>query len=77
MSFERFDPHRILVGSRSNFGAPLAIGVGQQGSFLSIDRRAGDILIVPPNFAQSAQSVPPNPPVQPSTRGTSTLPCGH
>src|SRR5215472_15747820 len=29
------DPNRILVGSRSNFGAPLA-GVGQAGSFLSI-----------------------------------------
>jgi hypothetical protein len=27
------DPNRILVGSQSNFGAPLAIGVGQEGSF--------------------------------------------
>jgi|SRR5262249_3650806 len=25
------DPNRILVGSRSNFGAPLAPGVGQEG----------------------------------------------
>src|SRR3979409_2511818 len=25
------DPNRILVGSRSNFGAPLAIGVGEGG----------------------------------------------
>ncbi|PYU70903.1 MAG: hypothetical protein DMG49_10485 [Acidobacteria bacterium] len=30
------DPNRILVGSRSNFDAPLAIGVGREGSFLSI-----------------------------------------
>ena len=28
------DPNRILVGSRSNFGARLAPGVGQEGSFL-------------------------------------------
>src|SRR6516164_3195515 len=47
------DPKRILVGSRSNFGAPLAVGVGQEGSFLSIDPNADDILIVPPNFAAS------------------------
>src|SRR5262245_45188986 len=31
------DPNRLLVGSGSNFGAPLAIGVGEEGSFLSID----------------------------------------
>jgi hypothetical protein len=31
------DPNRILVASSSNFGASLATGVGQQGSFLSID----------------------------------------
>jgi hypothetical protein len=32
------DPKRLLVGSQSNFGAPLATGdVGQEGSFLSID----------------------------------------
>jgi hypothetical protein len=34
---EVLNPIRILVGSRSNFGAPLAPGVGQEGSFLSID----------------------------------------
>ena len=45
------DPNRILVGSQSNFGAPLAIGVGQEGSFLSIDPSGSDILSVPPNFA--------------------------
>src|SRR5262249_16930607 len=31
------DPKGILVGSRSNFGAPSAAEVGQDGSFLSID----------------------------------------
>jgi hypothetical protein len=47
------DPNRILVGSRSNFGAPLAPGVGQEGSFLSIDPSGPDILSVPPDFAVS------------------------
>jgi hypothetical protein len=44
------DPNRILVGSRSNFGAPPA-SLGSEGSFLSIDPSADDVLIVPPNFA--------------------------
>jgi len=47
------DPSRILVGSRSNFGAPLALGVGREGSFLSIDPSRPDILSVPLNFAQT------------------------
>src|SRR5215471_20235628 len=47
------DPNRILVGSTSNFGAPPAIGVGTEGSFLSIDPSGPGILSVPPNFAQS------------------------
>jgi hypothetical protein len=47
------DPNRILVGSRWNFGAPIAIGVGRQGSFLSIDPSGSDILRVPPDFAKS------------------------
>src|SRR5271156_2862305 len=47
------DPKRILVGSRSNFGAPLASGGGQEGSFLSIDPRGPGVLRVPANFAQS------------------------
>jgi hypothetical protein len=47
------DPNRILVGSRSNFGAPLAIGVGGEGSFLSIDPSGPDVLSVPRDFAQS------------------------
>jgi hypothetical protein len=46
------DPNRILVGSRSNFGAPLA-SLGQEGSFLSIDPSGPGVLSVPPNFAQS------------------------
>jgi hypothetical protein len=46
------DPNRILVGSRSNFGAPLADVVGPEGSFLSIDPSKSD-LIIPPEFAQS------------------------
>jgi hypothetical protein len=44
------DPNRILVGSRSNFGAQLAPGVGQEGSFLSIDPSESN-LSVPPDFA--------------------------
>ena len=51
------DPNRILVGSQSNFGAPLAIGVGSEGSFLSIDPSGATILNVPSKFAQGgAQS---------------------
>ena len=51
------DQSRILVGSQSNFGAPLAIGVGAEGSFLSIDPSGAAVLNVPPKFAQSgAQS---------------------
>jgi len=46
------DPNRILVGSWSNFGAELADGVGEVGSFLSIDP-SGRHLSVPPHFAQS------------------------
>jgi hypothetical protein len=47
------DSKRILVGSRSNFGAPLAVGVGQEGSFLSIDPSGPYVLSVPPDFAES------------------------
>src|SRR5262245_37413473 len=46
------DPNRILVGSRSNFGASLAPGVGQEGSFLSINPSQSN-LSVPPDFAVS------------------------
>jgi hypothetical protein len=55
------DPNRILVGSTSNFGAPLAIGVGGEGSFLSIDPNGPDIpLSVLPNFAASGDQASPN-----------------
>jgi hypothetical protein len=47
------DPSRILVGSRSNFGAPPLTGVGQDGSFLSIDPNVPVILSVPPSFASN------------------------
>jgi hypothetical protein len=47
------DPNRVLVGSQSNFGAPLAMSVGQEGSFLSIDPSRPGILSVPRDFAQS------------------------
>jgi hypothetical protein len=50
---EVLDPNRILVGSRSNFGAPLAAGAGAEGSFLSIDPGGPGILRVPRDFAQS------------------------
>ena len=49
------DPKRILVGSRSNFGAPLALEVGQEGSFLSIDPSGPAVLNVPPTFAASGK----------------------
>jgi hypothetical protein len=55
------DPNRILVGSRSNFGAPRAIGVGQEGSFLSIDPSGPGILKVPPNFANNVSITVPQP----------------
>jgi hypothetical protein len=44
---------RLLVGSQSNFGAPPAIGVGRDGSFLSIDPGGSAVLDVPPDFAAS------------------------
>ncbi len=44
------DPVRILVGSNSNFGAPLARTDERPGSILSIDPR-GDTLVVPSAFA--------------------------
>src|SRR3984957_7175627 len=47
------DPKRILVGSRSNFGAPRAIGGGEGGSLLSIDPTGPSVLSVPADFAES------------------------
>jgi hypothetical protein len=46
------DPARIVVGSRSNFGAPKAQAEQFEGSFLSIDPQ-GAGLAVPPAFASS------------------------
>jgi hypothetical protein len=47
------DPARILVASTSNFGAPLANADQLSGSFLSVDPRGLDTLIVPALFAES------------------------
>jgi hypothetical protein len=52
------DPVRLLVGSQSNFGAPLDV-VGQEGSFLSIDPSGRSILDVPSNFARNIISSAP------------------
>src|SRR5262245_62557917 len=41
------DPGRILVGSRSNFGAALTNPGEQEGSFLSIDPRGAELLVIP------------------------------
>jgi hypothetical protein len=46
------DPTRIVVGSRSNFGAPKANADQFEGSFLSIDPRGAE-LAVPPTFASA------------------------
>jgi len=46
------DPTRIVVGSRSNFGAPKANADQAAGSFLSIDPRAAQ-LAVPRRFASA------------------------
>jgi hypothetical protein len=45
------DPVRILVGSTSNFGAPVAHSGQLTGSFLSIDPRFPDTLAIPADFA--------------------------
>jgi hypothetical protein len=45
------DPARILVGSTSNFGAPLARADQLPGSFLSIDPRGNKVLVPPADFA--------------------------
>jgi hypothetical protein len=45
------DPARILVGSTSNFGEPLARADQLPGSFLSIDPRGSATLVIPADFA--------------------------
>ena len=42
---------RLLVGSRSNFGAPVANSDQYEGAFLSIDPRGTEALVIPPGFA--------------------------
>lgn len=49
---QMLDPVRILVGSSSNFGSPLARTDERPGSFLSIDPR-GSTLVVPADFASA------------------------
>src|SRR5579864_3643873 len=48
---QMLDPVRILVGSSSNFGAPLARADQLPGSFLSIDPTGPATLVVPADFA--------------------------
>jgi hypothetical protein len=50
------DPNRILVGSSSNFGEPLARTDQREGSFLSIDPN-GDTLVIDPAFASAGGQV--------------------
>ncbi|HEY6305617.1 MAG TPA: hypothetical protein VI488_04050 [Candidatus Angelobacter sp.] len=50
------DPVRILVGSTSNFGEPLANTDQREGSFLSIDP-SGAMLVIPPDFASAGGQV--------------------
>src|SRR5262249_43443105 len=47
------DPARILIGSRSNFGAPITSDVGRPGAFLSIDPPSPHVLGLPEDFAAS------------------------
>jgi hypothetical protein len=47
------DPARLLVGSTSNFGEPLANADQLPGSFLSIDPSGLDTLMIPPLFAEA------------------------
>jgi hypothetical protein len=45
------DPSRVLVGSTSNFGAPVANPGQLPGSFLSIDPAGAGPLVIPPDYA--------------------------
>jgi len=51
------DPARILVGSRSNFGAPLANPEQLPGSFLSIDPHGAEALVIPQGFAAAGGQI--------------------
>jgi hypothetical protein len=48
------DPSRLLVGSTSNFGTPRAVGVGREGSLLSIAQSVMGFLTIPSDFASLA-----------------------
>jgi len=50
---QMLDPVRILVGSSSNFGAPLARTDQLPGSFLSIDPTGPATLVIPADFASA------------------------
>jgi hypothetical protein len=50
---QMLDPVRILVGSSSNFGAPLSRTDQLPGSFLSIDPTSAGTLVVPADFASA------------------------
>lgn len=52
------DPARILVGSTSNFGAPIANTDQLPGSFLSIDPRGLSPLVIPRQFAAAGDQAP-------------------
>lgn len=52
------DPTRVLVSSRSNFGAPVANADQQEGSILSIDPTGRDTLAVPAQFAVAGNQAP-------------------
>src|SRR2546421_1735119 len=66
------DPGRILVASRSNFGAPNASPDWEEGALLSIDPRGGRPLAIPPRFAASGGQASTlegrGPPVRPPRR---------
>jgi hypothetical protein len=44
---------RVLVGSRSNFGAPMGVETDMPGSILSIDPSSTELLTIAPDFALS------------------------
>jgi hypothetical protein len=50
---QMLDPVRILVGSSSNFGAPLSRTDQLPGSFLSIDPTSAGTLVIPADFASA------------------------
>ncbi len=47
------DPDRIVVTSRSNFGAPKAVAAEPEGAVLSLDPAGEAVIVIPPAFAAS------------------------